>query len=180
MISAGAWTWLEIAKIAATPATAAALAFFTHRIAKRFEHGQWKNQKLIEKRIAIYDDMAPLLNQLLCYFTYVGTWAEHQPVEIIDLKRDLDIKIYLAAPLISSRLFDDLLALQSQCFSTFNGWGEAARLNTDFEERKSAHGHLWELQWEKCFNVERVDPSKVKEAYTNAMNSFKIDIQLQR
>ena len=56
------WNTLEIAKLAVsvlTPAAIAILGIYIHRVTKRFEDSQWKSQKLIEKRIAIYDDLAP-------------------------------------------------------------------------------------------------------------------------
>lgn len=78
----GPWTWLEVAKIASSlliPITIVALGIYVHRITKQFEHRQWRSQKLIEKRLAIYDDLAPQFNDLLCYFTYVGCWRDFDP-----------------------------------------------------------------------------------------------------
>ena len=75
----GPWNWLEVAKLATgllTPAVIAAGGVYVHRITKQFEHTQWWGQKLVEKRLAIYDDMAPAFNDLLCYFTYVGSWRD--------------------------------------------------------------------------------------------------------
>ena len=86
-----------------TPAAVAALGYYSTRVLKRFEHFQWRNQRLIEKRIAIYDSIAPDLNDLLCYFTYVGCWKELAPPDVVALKRSIDKKIYLAAPIFSPR-----------------------------------------------------------------------------
>jgi hypothetical protein len=35
------------------------LGIYIHRVTKRFEHLQWRSQKLVEKRLAVYDDLAP-------------------------------------------------------------------------------------------------------------------------
>ncbi|WP_077036777.1 hypothetical protein [Pelomonas sp. KK5] len=99
---AGDWSWLEVAKLVASlliPLTLAGVGVFVHRVTRQFEHLQWRSQKLIEKRIAIYDDLAPLFNDLLCYFTYVGRWKEMSPPDVVALKRVVDKKIYMAAPL---------------------------------------------------------------------------------
>ena len=42
---------------------------------------------------------APSLNDILCYFTYVGSWRDQDPPDVIRLKRSVDRKIYLPAPL---------------------------------------------------------------------------------
>jgi hypothetical protein len=65
------WNSLEIAKLtisAATPIVVGFLGIVIHRATKSFEHKQWKNQKLVEKKIRIYEEMCPILNDILCYF----------------------------------------------------------------------------------------------------------------
>ena len=56
-----------------------------HRMTKQFEHAQWRSQKLVEKRLAVYDDMVPAFNDLLCYFTYVGSWRDLNPPTVVSL-----------------------------------------------------------------------------------------------
>lgn len=85
-MAAGPWNWLEIAKLLASlliPITLAVFGVYVHRITKRFEHLQWRSQKLIEKRLSIYDELAPLFNDLLCYFTYVGGWRDLNPPDVV-------------------------------------------------------------------------------------------------
>ena len=82
------WTSLEVAKLVAgliTPAVLAGFGIYIHRVTKRFEHLQWRSQKLIESRLKVYDDLAPQLNDLLCYFTYVGCWKELGPPAVVNL-----------------------------------------------------------------------------------------------
>src|SRR5258708_2100639 len=108
-MDAGAWSWLEVAKLAAslvTPVVVATFGIYIHRVTKRFEHLQWRSQKLIEKRLTVYDDLAPLLNDLLCFFTYIGAWKEMDPPTVVGLKRKVDKKLHLAAPLFSPRFFE--------------------------------------------------------------------------
>jgi len=100
----GPWNWLEVAKLVAgllTPVALAILGIYIHRVTKRFEHLQWQSQKLIEKRLEIYDSLAPELNELLCYFTYVGAWRDTNPDTVVSLKRKIDRRIHLAAALFS-------------------------------------------------------------------------------
>jgi hypothetical protein len=51
------WNSLEVTKLvvqALTPIAMAILGIYLSRLAKKFEHLQWRNQRLIEKRIARY------------------------------------------------------------------------------------------------------------------------------
>lgn len=80
------WNSLEITKLLAglvTPAVLAFIGIYIHRITKRFEHLQWRSQKLIETRLKIYEELAPQLNDLLCYFTYVGCWKDLDPPAVL-------------------------------------------------------------------------------------------------
>lgn len=175
----GPWNWLEVAKLIASLLVPLALAVFgvyIHRVTKQFEHVQWRSQKLIEKRLAIYDDLAPQLNDLLCYFTYVGLWKELNPPEVVALKRVIDKKIYLAAPLFSENFFAACMAFQSLCFATYMGWGRDASLRTRFERRRDAMLKDWKVEWEECFSSEPVEPSQVRDAHRRVMEAFSRDI----
>lgn len=156
-----------------TPAAIAIFGVYIHRVMQRFEDHQWRSQKLIEKRLSIYDDIAPLFNDLLCYFTYVGCWKELKPPDIVDLKRKIDRKIYLAAPLFPKEFFQACQELQESCFSAYSGWGKDAQLRTNWKRRKEADAG-WQNEWERYFtDVKAVtDPAKVKVAYDIVMQMF--------
>lgn len=178
-MEAGSWNWLEVAKLASgllVPVTLAVFGIYVHRVTKRFEHVQWRSQKLVEKRLAVYDDLAPLLNDLLCYFTYVGAWKELDPPKVVSLKRNVDKKVYLAAPLFGQEFFDACMALQSHCFATYTGWGQDATLRTRFERRRDARPKDWNAEWEECFSREPTEPSAVRAAYQRVMEAFSRDI----
>lgn len=172
------WNSLEIAKLAAgllTPIALAALGIYIHRVAKRFEHLQWRSQKLIEKRLIVYESLAPKLNDLFCYFTYVGAWRDVPPPSIVALKRTIDKEIHLAAPLFSKEFFKALTAFQDTCFETFTGWGRDACLRTEFARRQE-HFSGWESEWGNLFANNTSTTASVKLAYVRAMQAFSKDI----
>lgn len=178
-MSAGPWSWLEIARLIASlliPATLAIFGIYVHRVTKKFDHLQWRNQKLIEKRMAVYDDLAPLLNDVLCYFTYVGCWKELNPDAVVALKRTLDKKIHLAAPLFSQTFFASCMDFQNLCFQTYTGWNRDARLKTKWQRRKEAHGNGWKDQWADCFSESGSDPQQIRLAYSSIMEAFAVDL----
>jgi len=178
-VEAGTWSWLEVAKLAAslvTPVVVAILGVYIHRVTKRFEHSQWRSQKLIEKRLAVYDDLAPLLNDLLCFFTYVGAWKELDAPTAVGLKRKVDKKVHLAAPLFSPGFFEACMAFQNLCFETYTGWGVDARLRSQFKRRKDVWGAKWDVGWEQLFSDEASDPQAVRAAYREVMQAFAADL----
>jgi hypothetical protein len=174
------WNSLEIAKFVAsilTPIAIVMLGIYVHRVTKRFEDFQWKSQKLIEKRIAIYDDLAPLFNDLLCYFTYVGSWKELRPTDVISLKRKIDRQTHLAAPLFTTSFFQACQNFQHLCFRAYTGWGMDARLRTNWAHRKEVQSD-WHDDWERyyCAPEDVTDPSQIQAAYAKVMNEFAINI----
>lgn len=178
-MSTGPWNWLEIAKLIAGLLTPIALAIFgihIHRVTKRFEHLQWRSQKLVEKRLAVYDEFAPMLNDLLCYFTYVGCWKDLDPPDVVALKRTLDKKMHLAAPLFSEQFFSACMNFQNLCFETYSGWGRDALLQTRWQRRKEAVNAKWKDEWINCFGKNETDPKEIRAAYRKIMESFAIDI----
>jgi hypothetical protein len=76
------WNSLEVAKFIVSiisPLILIFLGFWINRRIKHTEFLNWTNQKVIEKRIAIFDQIAPLLNDLYCFFMYIGHWKELTP-----------------------------------------------------------------------------------------------------
>ena len=170
---------MEIAKLISALFTPVALAIFgiyVHRVTKRFEHLQWRSQKLVEKRLEVFDDLAADLNDLLCYFTYVGSWRDFDPPMIVGMKRKIDKKIHLACPLFGKEFFSSCQEFQSLCFETYNGWGEDAKLRTQSWRRRDARGQTWRQEWDACFSDEVSDAEEIQHAYTNVMMVLARDI----
>lgn len=184
MQTGSSWNSLEIVRLLVlglTPILIALIGLYINRTLKKFEHIQWRNQKLIEKRLTIYDELAPLLNDLLCYYTFVGNWKELKPADIITYKRIIDKKIYLASPLFSADFFREGMAFLDLCFETFTGWGEDAKLRTTFESRKTGMGLNWDDSWNKffCDAGKQTPPEKIKQSYIRIMQVFSDDIGLE-
>jgi hypothetical protein len=177
------WTSLAITKLIVaglTPVLIAIIGLLISKKLKKLEHNQWRNQKLIEKRLLVYDELAPLLNDILCYYSYVGNWKEHTPIQIIALKRIVDKKIYLVAPMFCKEFFSACMTFMNLCYGTYKDWGEDAKLKTNFERRKQAMGANWDLKWDKIFCVDECsDFNNIRTAYLQIMNIFSEEIGLQ-
>jgi hypothetical protein len=60
-------TWTDQARLGADllgPLVAAVFGIWVMKLTKRIEQNQWRNQKLIEKRIAIWDEIGPIVNDI--------------------------------------------------------------------------------------------------------------------
>jgi len=173
------WNSLEIAKLCVaglTPILLVLLGIAVQRAIKQFEHQQWRSQKLIEKRIQIYDSLAPQLNLLFCYFTYVGPWRDVPPPEIVKAKREIDRQVYLAKPLFTPRFFNACMDFLDLCFQTYTGWGKDALLRTKCDHRRDALGENWNQDWEQCFSNEPTAPQAIRECYEWLMNTFSSEL----
>ncbi|MGI9471750.1 MAG: hypothetical protein ACR2NZ_09480 [Rubripirellula sp.] len=170
------WNSLEVVKLIIgllTPAALLAISVWLDRRIKEVEHRQWSNQKVIEKRLEVYEKLTPFLNEMMCYFMRIGSWKEHDPTEIVDMKRDLDKIAHIYAPLFSPQFLQKYNEFMSQCFAMYRGAGKDAQLRTECEHYKEAYvgdendDGAWQSEWSEYFTGpdEAVDRNQVREAY---------------
>ncbi len=98
------WNSVEIVTLvvdALTPITVVVLGVLFTRASRRIEQVQWANQTVVTHRLNVFDKLAPGLNQLLCFATFVGSWKEIDPRKAIAIKRDLDQTMYANKVLFS-------------------------------------------------------------------------------
>ena len=173
------WNSLEIAKLlisTLTPIVIAFLAFRFNKIIKRLDKKQWTNQKIVEKRIEIYDKIVPKLNDLLCFYCYVGNWKDISPIDVIRLKRELDKEINIYAPLFSNPLIEKYNDFIHLCFKSFTSWGHDAKIKSLYGHRKE-HNSKWDEKWVVCFDTENViEPKDIRIKYTDLMETLKKDL----
>lgn len=179
------WNSLEIVKLIVsllTPLVILLVGIWVTRLAERFKAILWSNQKVIEKRIVIYDELAPLLNDLYCYFVFVGNWKELRPPQVLEMKRTLDKKVHVYAALFSPSFLKLYNSFIEVCFETFVGPGLDARLRTLITssngDRRQALATQWDKDWDDMFsNSEDVTPkSDVKDAYQDLMSRFSSEL----
>ena len=96
--------WVKLLVSLATPLAVVAVGYFVNVRLRAIEERRWLNQKVIEKRLALFEQVAPKLNDLYCYFTYVGHWKELDPPAIVARKRDLDKVMHVYEPLFPRQL----------------------------------------------------------------------------
>jgi hypothetical protein len=180
-------TWLDLVKTLAAVAVPVVVAVIGYRLNHRlklWEANQWRNQELIKARLQYYGQLAPLLNDLMCYLNFIGRWKELTPPEIITIKRDADRLFLSVAPLFSQRAIDTYHEFLACCFETHTGWGVDAKIRSGFLRRKEARPDIWDPAWERCFNlaegeeITQQDRALVRDHYNRLLNALAEDIQL--
>jgi hypothetical protein len=168
----------------ATPLVVAGVAIVANTRLKAAEKLAWRSQELTRSRLSQYELLAPLLNDLMCYFTFIGCWKELDPPDVVKLKRQLDRQFHVAVPLLSPGTQSRYNEFMSLCFLTFGLWGEDAKLNTGFGQRMAAHGPRWRKEWETLFaarpgsGVTKEEQEGVRSAYDAVLAAFVTDVQI--
>jgi hypothetical protein len=180
------WNSLEVVKLlvaALAPISVALLGWFISGQLKRLEDLQWKNRKVVEKRIEIFDRLAPDLNQLYCYFAWIGNWKELTPLKIIAIKRSLDHGFHVNRYIIGEEVFRSYDVFISLTFETFTGPNKDARIRTAITgpdgDRRSSSSYVWDNAWvERFTNKEIADRNSLHSSYAAVMKAFQRGIGL--
>jgi hypothetical protein len=176
------WNSLQIATLAVdalTPVTVAGLGYLVTRASRRLERVQWANQTVVVQRLAIFNEVGPMLNQLLCFATFVGTWKEIQPQEAIGLKRKLDEKMYTNRILFSVALFNAYRGFIATLFLMYAATDTDASLRVPIASQRGDRRNLkwWENSMTELFASDRaVSVEQVLAAYEKLGEEFRSDL----
>lgn len=141
------WWWTALV----APVLTGMLGVGAGYLAIRFDLRKSTNQELIKKRIALYDDVAPRLNDIFCFFLSVGPWKDLPPPLIIQKKRELDRVLYVYGPLFSPDSFLKYQHFMDVCFKTYVGAGRDALIRANAVRISSEWGDGWKTDWDKFF-----------------------------
>jgi hypothetical protein len=163
----------------ANSALGALLALLVAWIAISFDRRKTVNQELIRKRLSIYDDMAPKLNDIVCFFSCIGRFKSLPPATIIDHKRDLDRAINVYGPIFSPRLQDRYDAFIGFCFVAFcGGVGRPSLIAADVVWLEEEWGDEWQAGWKSGFVAPdaAADIDEVRRRYGALMRQFAVEV----
>jgi hypothetical protein len=175
------WSSLEIAKLAVAasiPLAVIGLGWWITLLTKRLEHSQWVNQKLVEKRIEIAEELAPTLNDLYCYFRWVGGWKDLSPTDVVDRKRRLDRTVHVNLPFMSPACAVAYDKFMSTLFATYAGAGQDAKLRTTLtsiwgDRRADYRGATaWNSDWDCMLTDRAADRDELRARYTALMSEL--------
>lgn len=150
--------WLEIARLSVsltTPIAVVIIGYILNNRLKEIDNIQWHNRKIIEKRIEIYDKVAPDINKIFCFLMWIGYWKEITPPSLIESKRNLDKAFNVNRYLISEDAYRKYNAFIHSAFQTYTGVGEDAKIKSlitsnDGDRRKDLQSP-WDSKWDYLF-----------------------------
>lgn len=180
------WTSLEIARLAVgslMPVAVVGVGFFLSRLSRRVEVVQWANQTVVTRRVELFMQVAPKLNQLLCFATFVGRWKEIRPEQAIALKRDIDEIMYSNRVLFTDELFAAYQAFMATLFDMYASTDADAPLRAQIATALGDRRNLawWQDTINGCFSA--TNPStigEVRAAYETLSQRFRADLCVTR
>jgi hypothetical protein len=179
------WSSLEIAKLAVgstTPVVVGILGWIINRRLKNIDQIQWQNRKIIEKRLDLYDKIAPHMNRIFCFIRWVGYWKDITPDQMLESKRELDRIINIYKYLIGDDFYHSYESFISFTFETWIAPGSDPKVRSVIEgangNRRKDCNYTWEQKWESYFTNEISSFEELENKYERAMNQLKKSIGL--
>jgi hypothetical protein len=178
---ADSWNSVQIVTLvvdALTPITVVVLGVLFTRASRRIEQVQWANQTVVTHRLNVFDKLAPGLNQLLCFATFVGSWKEIDPRKAIAIKRDLDQIMYANKVLFSAELFAAYHRFMSVLFAMFSTTGADAKVRAPIESNWGSRRDLrwWDDAMSDLFSNDAVSVKEIQDAYDELSQQFRADL----
>ena len=170
------WDNVQLVSTMLLPVITAFFGIWILHITKKIEHSQWKNQKLIEKQIDIWETVGPMINDLYCFCSRLGQWKEMSPPRIIETKRTLDRDIFVNRPFFSTDFFVQYLKFTSECFDTFQGHGVDAKIKSPVLRHKDARND-WDAEWDDLFSDAVTEQSQLLRDYNLLISAFADSIE---
>lgn len=156
------------------PIIATVFGLFILKITKRIEHSQWRNQKLVEKRIELWDKISPTINDIYCYCMRVGSWKDFTPHNIVARKREVDKSFYQNRPFFSNELIVKYNTFIETCFDVFQGHGVDAKIKTSLWEHKNIQSN-WSSDWDDLFTDTPNNEDTLKKSYFDLLDQVRLE-----
>lgn len=164
------WTSLEVTKLVVAVATPVAVLVAGWLATRWLQRQVNTDDKLIEKRIVVFDKLAPGYNDLLTYLLFWGAWQEMGPDKVIETKRALDKGAHVYSWLFRGDVLGAHNELMELCFATFQEKGQPARIRSSAEPRRGRPGG-WRPEWNDLFTGENSAERapEIKAAYEKVL-----------
>jgi hypothetical protein len=193
------WNSLEVAKLVVsvlTPLAVAILGVAVTRATKRAEtataaaarvaeDSQWANRRAVERLIELHKEMAPLLNDLMCFFRQIGHFREIDPPGAIARKRKLDRIFYANEHLFDPAFRSKYRDFIDKCFAHWESPGRDAKMKMSAARLRSERGDTapWDNDWDRLFEDVgdfRERRREQRAAYDDVMSAFAAELGLSR
>lgn len=174
------WNSFEIIKVIVsiiTPVVITFIGFRMNSIFHKLEKSQWVNKTIIEWKIKVYEQITPEVNDIYCFFMYVGNWSNISPLEVIEKKRNLDKIISLSYPLFSNQVKTSYDSLIDCLFEEYRGKGKDLGLKTGYDSREK-YSDAWNVSWRDLFVDNKSERTVITERYELFLKNLANDLNL--
>lgn len=134
-------------------------------------------QTTIEKRRQ-YNDISGKLNIIFAYISDIGDYRKYSPIQIIEIKRDIDRSFFSYLPYWDSKTQIAYCRFMTASFTPYRGLGANAAINSSPDAKKAAFaidGRVWETEWDSHFMRDRRFPA-ISDIYYNLVRQLLSDI----
>jgi|SoiMethySBSTD1v2_1073268.scaffolds.fasta_scaffold508600_3 hypothetical protein len=142
--------WLEYARLAVsalTPLMTLVVGILVVHLGTKLDATKQLHAELLRKRLSLFEDIAPKLNDIHCFFLAVGHWAELTPDEVIRRKRAIDRSIQINRYLFRSDFWESYHRFELAHFEMFAAVGQPARLRMDMDYIRERLGDHFKKEW---------------------------------
>ena len=140
-----------------------------------YEERQWVRRKKYDSRVERWQEIAPPLNDLLCFFMLFGHFREVTPPGAIKRKRQLDRAVYANQNIFGPDFLSAYDEFMKRCFKAYaGGVGADGLIRASVARQRAERGSTWRDEWEKLF-VAREDvpePDVVAAAYNRVIETY--------
>jgi hypothetical protein len=140
------------------------------KIATNHEKRVSLDERVIEKRVEVYESISNELNDIYVFLMQVGHWKELTPQDIIHKKRYVDKTMYISRPYWSGKMFDGYMKFMSAGFDVWNDYTEDAKIRTS--SRQFERLPNWNDSWKSFFTKNELDMDEVSRSYLELIEMF--------
>lgn len=172
--------WLEYARLgisALTPIMTGVVGLVVLRVGTKIENSRQIHNELLKKRLTLFEEIAPRLNDIFCFYQAVGHWSDLSPDEVIRRKRSIDRSIAVNRYLFRSDFWEAYEHFENAHFEMFSGVGQAAKLRLDVPYIKERLGDLFKAEWMRFMSAKPGDHAEQRQAYQRLMDLLGAEVR---
>jgi hypothetical protein len=164
--------WLKYAQLAVsalTPIMTGVVGIILVHMGTKLDVTKQLHQELLRKRLQLFEDIAPKINDVFCFFQAIGHWADLGPDEIIKRKRAIDRVIQVNRYLFRSDFWEAYQRFENAHLEMFAAVGRPARLRLDVAHFRKLAGEGFKPEWPGVISPKEGDHTEQRRHYESLM-----------
>jgi hypothetical protein len=147
------------------------------RVGTKLDTSKQIHQELLRKRLRLFEEVAPLLNDVFCFFQAIGHWAELSPEEVIKRKRAIDRSLQVNRYLFRSDFWEAYQQFEKAHFEMFAAVGRPARLRLDMAHIRERIGQAFKEDWKPFVSAKEGDHQEQRKRYEALMRDLGSEVR---